>query len=109
MKTRRWMNSSVAVLGLSVGLGLVVACGDEDDDDGASSGGTVAACMVLCDSVTGESTCTDAAEGMTQADCDAIAVTDCGGPAETVLFRAGCSCPGWGEADECTGVPDWAE
>ena len=100
--TRMRMGRFAAVLLLSGAVVAAVACGG-DDDDGGSKGGA-SACMVLCPG--GISSCTD---GITEAQCQSSAQTDCGGPAEAVSYKSGCSCPGWGEADECTDVPDWAQ
>ena len=105
MNSVKWIGRILAGVAVLSAVGMIGACGGDDDDDNGS-GSTTAACMVLCADTS--STCIEY-PGLTEAQCQTTAESDCGAPAQEVVFMSGCGCPGFGDPGECIGVPIWAE
>jgi hypothetical protein len=78
------------------------ACGSDDEEKPAA----VTACFVQC--ADGLTTCASQ-PGFTEASCRSTGESDCGSAPTTVVVQSGCSCPGFGEADECKSPPPWFE
>jgi hypothetical protein len=101
---RRIAKGIVSAL-LLTGMLFPMACGSDDDDGGAQSA-TENSCFWDCGD--GLPVCTSNV-GLTQAQCESEAESDCGAAPAQIALQAGCGCPGFDEPGECTNPPSWAQ
>jgi hypothetical protein len=83
---------------------FVGACGSDDDEKPGNQTGGVASCFVQC--ADGLTSCVSG-PGFTEASCRSSGESDCGSAPTATVLQSGCSCPGFGDADECKSPPPW--